>query len=392
MKTVGVVTTSRADYGIYRSVLHRLRDHPEFELYLLVSGTHLVAEFGLTVKDIKADGFEIGDTIDAMLTEDNPAAVAKSIGSTAMGFAQSFESHRPDVLVVLGDRFEMYAAALAALPFKIPVAHVHGGELTEGAMDDALRHSMTKLSHLHFVSCDEYARRVIQLGEEPWRVTVCGAPSLDNLQGLELLPRERLQEKLDTELPEHFLLVTYHPVTLEFEQVETQITELIAALDEYGLPVLFTMPNADTGHRVIRSKIGTFVDAHPSAVAVENLGTQYYFSAMALASAMVGNSSSGIIEAASFELPVVNVGIRQRGRVRGKNVVDVECDRAAILDGLDRALDPGFRTSLRGMQNPYGSGHAADTIIDVLKRVELDDRLLVKRFHDLRDGRADGDG
>jgi len=392
MRTIGVVTTSRADYGMYLPLLRNIQADSELELHLIVAGMHLLPEFGTTVNEIEADGFEVADRVNVDLAGDSPEDISRSMGLSTIGFAQSYARFRPDILVVLGDRFEMHAAALAALPFKIPVAHIHGGELTLGAIDDCLRHSITKLSHLHFVSCEQYAQRVIQLGEDPWRVTVCGAPSLDNLAEIDLLPKEALADKLGADLPDSFLLVTYHPVTLEYEQVETQVAELIAALGAYGRPVVFTMPNADTGHRVIRSKIRAFVEAHPWAVAVENLGTQCYFSAMALALAMVGNSSSGIIEAASFDLPVVNVGIRQRGRVRGRNVIDVECDRTAILDGLNRALDPGFRTSLRGMENPYGCGNAADTIIEVLKRVELDDRLLIKRFHDLRDARADGDG
>jgi UDP-N-acetylglucosamine 2-epimerase (non-hydrolysing)/GDP/UDP-N,N'-diacetylbacillosamine 2-epimerase (hydrolysing) len=285
----------------------------------------------------------------------------------------------------------MHAAALAALPFKIPVAHIHGGEITQGAIDDALRHSMTKLSHLHFVSTQEYARRVIQLGEEPWRVIVSGAPSLDNVRAIRLFTRAELAARFALHLDETpFLLVTFHPVTLEYEQTEWQVTELLAALEACGLPVVFTMPNADTSGRTIARMIEEFVATHSSAQAVDNLGTQGYFSMMAVAAAMVGNSSSGIIEAASFELPVVNVGSRQRGRVRGANIIDVDYEQTSILEGLGKALDPQFRAKMRGIHNPYDSGGAAEKIVEVLKQVQLDDRIVTKCFHDLGDVSREG--
>jgi UDP-N-acetylglucosamine 2-epimerase (non-hydrolysing)/GDP/UDP-N,N'-diacetylbacillosamine 2-epimerase (hydrolysing) len=305
------------------------------------------------------------------------------MGLGTIGFAQAYGRLRPDILLVLGDRFEMYAAALAALPFKIPVAHVHGGEVTRGAIDDALRHSMTKLSHLHFVSTEEYARRVVQLGEEPWRVVVSGAPSLDNLQNILFLSREELAEKFDVTLDDTFLLVTYHPVTLEYEQTEWQFAELLAALHTCRRPLLFTMANADTHGRILNNMIQDFVSTHASAQAVNNLGTQGYFSAMALATGMVGNSSSGIIEAASFNLPVVNIGNRQDGRIRGPNVVDVDYKRTSILEGINKALDPAFRELLQGIPNPYGSGTASEKIVEVLKAAKIDNILLMKRFYDL---------
>jgi len=385
VRTIGVVTVARSDYGIYLPLLRKIQADPDLRLHLIVAGMHLSPEFGLTVKAIEADGFEIGERVEMLLSSDTPEGIAKSMGLGTIGFAQAYARFQPDILVVLGDRFEMHAAALAALPFKIPVAHIHGGEITQGAIDDALRHSMTKLSHLHFVSTQEYAQRVIQMGEEPWRVTVSGAPSLDNLRVTRLLAREELAARFDLHLDEPpFLLVTFHPVTLEYEQTEWQVTELLAALEVCGLPVVFTMPNADTSGRTIARMIEEFVATHSSAQAVDNLGTQGYFSMMALAAAMVGNSSSGIVEAASFELPVVNVGSRQRGRVRGTNVIDVDYKRTSILEGLQRALDPKFRAKLRGIRNPYGSGGASEKIIEVLKQVRLDDKLVMKHFHDLK--------
>lgn len=383
MRTIGVVTVARSDYGIYLPVLRKIQADPDLRLYLIVSGMHLSPEFGLTVRAIEADGFQIGERVEMLLSSDSPEGIAKSIGLGVIGFAQAYGRFRPDILVVLGDRFEMYAAVLAALPFKLPVAHIHGGEITQGAIDDALRHSMTKLSHLHFVSTQEYARRVEQLGEEPWRVTVAGAPSLDNIQAIHLLSVEELETRYGLRLQSPPLLVTFHPVTLEFEQAEWQACELLAALDSAGMPVVFTLPNADTGGRLIMHRIEEFVQAHPLAQKADNLGTQGYFSLMAVAVAMVGNSSSGIIEAPSFGLPVVNIGTRQTGRVRGANVIDVGYTRAEILSGIRAAAQSEFRERLRQIENPYGQGQASQRIVDRLKSVPLDDRLILKRFLDL---------
>ena len=383
MKTIGVVTGGRADYGISVPILRAIQHEPALRLHLIVSGMHLSDEFGLTVREIEADGVPIGARVPIPLSVDTPEAIAAAIGVAVTGFARTYAAQRPDLLVVLGDRFEMYAAAVAALPMKIPVAHIHGGELTQGALDDALRHSMTKLSHLHFVATQAYARRVMQLGEESWRVTVSGAPSLDHLSTLRLLAPHELSERLGWRWDVAPLLVTYHPVTLEYEQTEWQMTELLAALAACERPVIFTMPNADTNGRIIRRLIAEFVARHPRAHAVENFGTQGYFSLMAVAAAMVGNSSSGLIEAPSFGLPVVNIGTRQHGRVRAENVIDVGSPREEIQEGLATALSPSFRASVRGLVNPYGEGHAAEIIVKRLTEIPVDDRLIQKRFVDV---------
>jgi UDP-N-acetylglucosamine 2-epimerase (non-hydrolysing)/GDP/UDP-N,N'-diacetylbacillosamine 2-epimerase (hydrolysing) len=392
MRTVGVVTVARSDYGIYLPVLRRIREEPGLRLHLIASGMHLSPEFGMTVRGIEADGFKMGERVEMLLSSDSPEGIAKSVGLGMIGFAQSFARLRPDILVVLGDRFEMYAAALAALPFKIPVAHVHGGEVTQGAIDDALRHSMTKLSHLHFVSTQAYARRVAQLGEEAWRITVSGAPGLDNLRSVRLLTAQELEERYGLCLKRAPILVTFHPVTLEYERTEWQVGELLAALEASEMPVVFTLPNADTGGRVVIRTIEAFVREHPSDRIVDNLGTQGYFSVMSLSAAMVGNSSSGIIEAPSFKLPVVNIGARQQGRVRASNVIDVGYERAEILGGIRKALEAGFREGLREMVNPYGSGQASEKIVERLKSVVLDDRLVVKRFWDAPVSLPEGGG
>ena len=385
MRSIGVVTVARSDYGIYLPVLEKIQANPDLRLWLIVAGMHLSPEFGSTVRAIEADGYEIGERVDMLLSSDTPEAIAKSMGLGTIGLAQAYARLRPDILVVLGDRFEMHSAALAALPFKIPVAHIHGGEVTEGAIDDALRHSITKLSHLHFVATEEYRSRVIRMGEEPWRVILTGAPSLDNLRSLRLMSADEVEAEYGIRLAPAPLLVTFHPETLEFERTAWHVGELLAALDACGLPVLFTLPNADTSNGTVSSMISDFVARQPGAQIVDSLGTRGYFSLMSRAAAMVGNSSSGIIEAASFELPVVNIGRRQKGRVRAANVIDVGHPQPEILSGIRKAVHPGFRENLRGIANPYVCGHASEKIVDHLANVDLNDRLVRKSFYDLND-------
>ena len=382
MRTIGVVSVARSDYGIYLPLLQKIQADPDLRLHLIVGGMHLSPEFGLTVETIEADGFEIGNRVEMLMSSDTPGGMAKSMGVGVIGFAQSYAHARPDILVVLGDRFEMHAAALAALPFNIPVAHIHGGEITQGAIDDTLRHCITKLSQLHFVATDEYCRRVLQLGEEPWRVTISGAPSLDNLSNMDLLNRSELAAQLSMQLDTDPLLVTYHPVTLEREATEWHVEELLAALRGFELPIIFTSPNADPGGRLISRMVERFVQDYPQARTVANLGTQRYFSLMACAAAMVGNSSSGLIEAPSLSLPVVNIGNRQQGRVRGANVIDVDYNRQDIAWGIKTAISAEFRANLGGMTNPYGDGRAAEVIVRRLKEVPLDHKLISKRFVD----------
>jgi UDP-hydrolysing UDP-N-acetyl-D-glucosamine 2-epimerase len=383
LKTIGVVTVGRSDYGLYRPVLRRIADNPELSLRLIVAGAHLLPQFGMTVDAIKADGFEVAERIEMALASDSPEAVAKSVGIGVTGFAQSYANDRPDLLLVLGDRYEMLAAVVAALPFAIPIAHIHGGELTEGAIDEAIRHSITKMSHLHFAATDEYAQRITQLGEEPWRVVVSGAPGLDNLNGFEPRTRAELEGEFGLDLSTPPLLVTFHPVTLEYTRTGEQMRELTAALEASGLPIVITYPNADAGHHEVERLAEEFSKRLPRVKLVVNLGTDAYFSLMGRAAAMVGNSSSGIIEAASFGLPVVNIGNRQGGRIRAANVIDVECESDAIVDGIRLVTSSDFREGLAGLVNPYGDGHASGRIVDALESIALDDRLLLKRFHNI---------
>lgn len=383
MRTIGVVTVARSDYGIYLPVLRAIEAEPDLRLHLLVGGMHLSPEFGLSVQAIEADGFPIAERVEMLLSSDTPEGIAKSIGMGVLGFAQALGRSRPDLLLVLGDRFEMLAAVSAALPFDLPIAHIHGGETTEGAIDESIRHALTKMSHLHFVATEPYRDRVIQMGEEPWRVHVSGAPGLDNLRALDLLSPGELEAVIGMALAVPPLLVTYHPVTREHGDAQTQIAELLAALQTTTRPIIFTYPNADAEGRIIIEAIDRFVQTHPRAKAVVNLGTRAYLSLMRQAAAMVGNSSSGIIEAASFALPVVNIGSRQRGRLRAGNVLDCGYERQQIAAAIEKAVSAPFRESLADLTNPYGDGQAAERIVSVLRSVELDRRLTTKRFHDL---------
>lgn len=381
MRRIAVVTVARSDYGIYKSILNAIRGDKELRLSLLVGGMHLSPEFGNTVTDIESDGFEIAAKIEMLISSDSPEGVAKSMGIGVVGFAQAYADVRPDLLLLLGDRFEMLAAAVAALPFGFPIAHIHGGESTEGATDEANRHAITKMSHLHFVSTEAYAKRIIQMGEEPWRVIVSGAPALDAVAKIPLLRKEALEERFGLRLKDPTLLITYHPVTSEPEDTTHHIEELLAALKESGFALIFTAPNADYQGRSILHKIQDFVLHQPRAWFVANLGQEGYFSLMGRVAAMVGNSSSGLIEAASFGLPVVNIGSRQHGRVHGQNVLNVGYERIEILEGIRRATEASFRPSLASMKNPYGEGQAAEKIVSKLKSVALDRELLVKHFH-----------
>jgi UDP-hydrolysing UDP-N-acetyl-D-glucosamine 2-epimerase len=285
-------------------------------------------------------------------------------------------------LVVLGDRFEMHAAALAALHFSVPVAHIHGGELTQGAIDDSLRHGITKMSHLHFAATTEYGHRILRLGEEPWRVTVSGAPSLDNLRELKLPSREVLQQQVGLEFGAGPLIVTYHPVTLDQVNERSRVDELLQALDQVPGPMVFTAPNADVGGALVRARITEFVSGRKDSVFVESLGTHGYFGLMANAKVMIGNSSSGIIEAASFGLPVVNVGTRQLGRMSGENVIRVGDAREEILDGIETATSEAFRERAKRCSNPYGDGSSAKRIVRAILNRAEDRRLLLKDFYE----------
>jgi UDP-hydrolysing UDP-N-acetyl-D-glucosamine 2-epimerase len=380
VRSVGVVTVGRSDYGIYRPVLRELALSDGVDVMLFVGGAHLLERFGSTVEEIERDGYPIAARVEMLADDDSPVGVAESIGRGVRAFAEAFERTRPDILLVLGDRFEMLSAGVAALPLTVPLAHLHGGETTEGAIDESMRHALTKLSHLHFASTDAYAHRIEQLGEEPWRIVVSGAPALDAIRGFTPLTDPQLAER-GVRLRGPTLLVTFHPVTLEGRETARQTDALLAAIDASGFDAVLTYPNADAGHTAIVERLNRL--SSDRFTVVPSLGADAYYTLMSRAWAMVGNSSSGIIEAASFRLPVVDIGNRQRGRIRGANVFHSEPEADAIRQAIARVTSPEFHAGLKSLVNPYGDGHAAPRIADTLTSVPLDERLLAKRFHDL---------
>jgi UDP-hydrolysing UDP-N-acetyl-D-glucosamine 2-epimerase len=382
-RKIAVLTVGRSDFGIYVPVLRRILDDSELALQLIVSGAHTDARSGHTLDAIREDHWPIAAVIPGACQDDTPAGVSRTMGAITRGMTDCFESLRPDLLLVLGDRFDMFAAISAAVPFGIPIAHIHGGELTEGAMDEQFRHAITKLSHLHFASTREYANRLIQLGEEPWRVTLSGAPALDQLATLDWLSREDLEQQLGIDLEQPPILITFHPETRAWQQAGEQVQTLLTALEPETRPLIFTYPNVDMGSSSIISALTRLAEKNPCAHLFQNLGTRRYFSLMKRAAAMIGNSSSGIIESGSFHLPTINIGTRQAGRTRGPNIIDCPCETPAIRDALQQALSEPFRQSIATMQNPYGTGHASRIITERLKNVELGDTLLRKKFHDI---------
>jgi UDP-N-acetylglucosamine 2-epimerase (non-hydrolysing)/GDP/UDP-N,N'-diacetylbacillosamine 2-epimerase (hydrolysing) len=375
------VTGSRAEYGIIYWVLRELERDPNVDLQIVATGMHLSPEFGLTFQQIEQDGFAISAKVEMLLSSDTPVGIAKSIGIGVIGFADAIERLSPDLIVLVGDRFEMLAAAQAALVAGIPIAHLCGGDTTEGAYDEAIRHSLTKMAHLHFPTNQVAAQRIVQLGENPDHIYNFGSTQLDHLHRTELLSRAELEESLRFELHPRNLLVTVHPVTLDSRSSADQCGEILAALAslEGDIGFIFTLPNADNDGRIVVDMIRAFVDkVGTRAVAYHSLGSVRYLSTLAAVDVVVGNSSSGIIEAASFHKPSVNIGDRQRGRVRPSSVMDCDVERGAIAGAIVRALE----SDCSGVFNPYGDGHSAALVAQKLSEVSLDG-LLQKRFHSI---------
>ncbi|MES2715829.1 MAG: UDP-N-acetylglucosamine 2-epimerase [Pseudomonadota bacterium] len=382
-RKVCIVTGTRAEYGLLRALALAIRETPGLQLQLLVTGSHLSPEFGLTYREIEADGLAIDAKVEMLLSADTASATAKSMGLGMIGFGDAFERLRPDLVLLLGDRFEILAAASAALVACVPVAHLHGGETTEGAFDESIRHAVTKMAHLHFVAAADYRRRVIQLGESPDRVFQVGGLGVDAIQRLRLLDRATLEQAIGFALGPRNLLVTFHPVTLEAQGAEHQMRELLAALD--GLAdthLIFTMPNADSGSRVLARLVDDFVATRQHARAYASLGQLRYLSCLQLVDGVVGNSSSGLIEAPTLGIGTVNIGDRQRGRLRAPAVIDCAPERGAILAAIGRLYTPEFRRLAQARANPYGQGGAVEKIVHVLQHHPLDG-ILKKSFHDL---------
>ena len=382
-KTICVITGTRAEYGLLRWVMEGIRQSPVLHLQLIATGMHLSPEFGLTYREIEADGFTIDRKVEMLLSSDTPVGVAKSMGLGMMGCADALAELQPDMVLMLGDRFELLAAASAAMVARIPIAHLHGGEATEALIDEPIRHSITKMAHLHFVAAEDYRRRVIQLGEQPDRVYLVGGLGIDNILRLNLLDRPALETALDFTLRERNLLITFHPVTLEHNTSEMQMDELLAALSElHDTGLIFTMPNADTEGRVLFRKIQDFCTIHPQARAYTSLGQLRYLSCIQHVDGVIGNSSSGLAEVPSFKTGTINIGDRQRGRLRADSVIDCLPERESIRTALIRLFSPEFQALLPRVANPYGNGGASDAIVKVLEQRPLDD-LLKKQFYDL---------
>ena len=384
MKRVCVVTGSRAEYGLLRWVMEGFKNSDVCTLQTVVTGMHLSPEFGSTWREIEADSFSIDWKVEMLLGSDSASAVTKSMGIAMIGFADAFSHLKPDLLVILGDRFEMLAAASAALIAGIPIAHLHGGELTEGAYDDAIRHSLTKMSHLHFTAASEYRDRVIQLGEDPARVWDVGGFGLDSITNVKLLSRAEVEDNLKISLSDKSLLVTFHPETRPDAVPEKQLEELLHALGQSSAVVVFTMPNADNKNRMLRTMIEEFVQQHSGrAVVHASLGQQLYLSTLAEVDAVVGNSSSGLIEAPAFSKGTVNIGRRQDGRLRAKSVVDCEARRSDIAEAIDKVLDPRFQIEITSQQNPYGTGGASVKTVSIIENWFRDKVSMSKKFYDL---------
>ena len=376
-RRIGVVTTSRADYSHLYWPLRELAAHPAVDLGVFALGPHLSPEFGSTLNEIERDGFPIKARIECLLSSDTDTGMAKTIGIAILTLADALTSWRPDLLLLIADRYEMLAPACTALALRIPMAHIEGGEVSQGAIDDHVRNALTKLAHIHFTSTDTARRRVIAMGEEPWRVHRAGAPSLDHLRRSTLLNRAALEARLGVSLIAPAILAAWHPVTI-LRDTNTEADALFAALAQAPGQLLLVYPNADAGSHALIERTQALAATRPQTYLFVNLDAVTYWSLLGQVDAIVGNSSSGIMEAASFALPAVNIGIRQQGRERARNILDVPADAGAILAAIERALSPAFRAGLRGMANPYGDGTAATTIAEVLAAVPLEG-LLIKQ-------------
>ncbi len=384
MKKVLVITGTRAEYGLLRWVIDGISKSNLLELQLCVTGMHLSPEFGLTFQEIEKDGYQIDSKVEMLLSADTPSAITKSMGLGLIGFADEFNRLKPDLILILGDRYEIMCAAIAATIARTPIAHLHGGEATEGCIDEAIRHSITKMSHLHFVAAEEYRRRVIQLGEHTNRVFCVGGTGVDNIHKLDLLSKQELENSLDFELGGKSILVTFHPVTLESNTSGDQMRELLASLSEFtDHKIIFTMPNADTDGREILKLIESFCLDNHNCRAYTSLGQLRYLSCLKYVDVVVGNSSSGLLEVPSFKIPTVNIGDRQKGRLKAGCVIDCSPIKNQIISAIKRAVSLDFKESCKVIKNPYGEGGASQKIIQTIESIALED-IIKKSFYDIK--------
>lgn len=379
-----VVTATRAEYGLLKPLIEVINQSENYQLQLLVTGTHLSTEFGMTWKSIEEDGYKIDAKVEMLLSSDTPVGVSKSLGVMCMGLADAFKSLQPDFIIILGDRYEMVGVATVANLFSIPVVHIHGGEITQGALDDSFRHAITKLSHLHFVSTAEYRQRIIQLGERPDKVFEVGAIGVDNIRNMKLLSRNELSESIDLDISQPYFLVTYHPATVGSSDVNVEIDNLMSALLSVpNTQSIITMSNADVGGRLINQRLEYWQGKYPERIALfTSLGQLRYLSATKHCLAVVGNSSSGILEASSLKRPTVNIGNRQKGRTQAASVINCAIDVESITQALNVAISEDFQVKSKEVINPYGEGQATPKIMEQLKLIDWS-RITDKKFYDI---------
>ena len=387
MKRIGIMTGTREEYGLLKSLMQEINKDNDLELYLIVSGMHLSPEFGMTYKEIEEDGFQINAKVEMLLSSDSPAGISKSIGLGVIGFADEFQRADLDMLILLGDRYEALSAAICALVMRIPIAHLHGGELTEGAIDEGIRHSITKMSYLHFTSTEQYRNRVIQLGENPERVFYVGALGVENIKKINLMTKEELERSIHFEIDENTVIVTYHPVTLENNTVEEQFLNLLEVLDRNPkIRMIFTKANADTNGRIVNELIDKYAAQNSErACAFVSLGQKRYLSALKYCRIVIGNSSSGIIEAPSFCKPIINIGDRQKGRICADSVINCGYTQQEIQQAMETALTKEFENKASNCRNPYEKENTAANIISVIKDYLLNDKIKLKKgFYDIK--------
>lgn len=387
MKRIGIMTGTRAEYGLLKPLMQEINKDNDMELYLIVSGMHLSPEFGMTYQEIEEDGFEINAKVEMLLSSDSPAGISKSIGLGVIGFADEFQRADLDMLILLGDRYEALSAAISAMVMRIPIAHLHGGELTEGAIDEGIRHSITKMSYLHFTSTEQYRNRVIQLGENPERVFYVGALGVENIKKINLMTKEELERSIHFEIDENTVIVTYHPVTLENNTVEEQFLNLLEVLDRNPkIRMIFTKANADTNGRIVNELIDKYAAQNSErACAFMSLGQKRYLSALKYCRIVIGNSSSGIIEAPSFGKPIINIGDRQKGRICADSVINCGYTQQEIQQAMETALTEEFENKASNCRNPYEKENTAANIISVIKDYLLNDKIKLKKgFYDIK--------
>ena len=383
-KIISVLTATRAEYGLLKPIVAKLNEIGEFDVRIVVTGAHLSSEFGLTYKEIDKDGFHIDEKIEILLSSDTPASISKSMGLAMIGFADYFGKLKPDLLILLGDRYETLAVAMTAMNQRIPIAHLYGGETTEGAIDDSIRHVITKLSYLHFTSTDDYRKRVIQLGESPDRVFNVGAIGIENILNEKLFTKEELEATLQVDLNNTYAMVTFHPVTLEKNSAKRQIESLLEVCKSYEkMNFIFTKANADSEGRIINQLIDEYAKTNDNIMVFTSLGMIKYLSALKYSAMVIGNSSSGLLEAPSFGIPTVNIGDRQKGRIQASSVINCEPTIEDIKKAIDIALSKDFIKKAKETSNPYGNGKTSEKVVDVIMEFVLDKKIyLKKKFYD----------